>query len=84
MSTSNAPVAKFCFAQEDDDGEFVHLSFDTELKSVNLKVTPDEILRMSENFVRCIAQCYTRQVSRLSGALDDVAQTAWEKCERDE
>lgn len=84
MSTSNVPVAKFCFAQEDEDGGFVHLSFDTELKSVNLKVTPDEILRMSENLIRCIARCHAKQVSRLNDALDDVAQTAWEKGERDE
>lgn len=50
---SNAPTKKFEFAQQVDDGNFIHMSF----TGMNIKIEPSEAIRIIENLSRCLDHC---------------------------
>lgn len=53
---SNAPTTKFDFAQQVDDGNFIHMSF-TGKDPINMKIEPSEAVRIVENLSRCLDYC---------------------------
>ena len=53
---SNAPTTKFDFAQQVDDGNFIHMSF-TGKDPINMKIEPSEAVRIVENLSRYLDYC---------------------------